>query len=529
MLAAVYARYSTDRQSESSTADQIRVCRARADAEGWTVAAELADEGVSGSTPVAARPAGRRLLADALARRFEVLLLEGLDRLSRDMVESERVVRRLEHLGIRIVGISDGYDSQSTARKLHRGMRGIVNELYLDDLRHKTHRGLAGQVARGYHAGGKAFGYRSTHDGHGYRLEVDPEQAAVVRWIFDRYAAGASAQRIAHELNARGTPSPRGGTWAVSAIYGAPAKGAGILANETYVGRYVWNRGQWIKDPDTGKRQRVARPRSEWHVLDLPELRIVTDEQWHAVQARREAGRLAGGRGRGATPRTLFGGLMTCGRCGGAVVAVDARRYGCAAAKDRGATVCTGVAVPREAADERLLDVVRAAFLSPESRLELQQAVHELTRAAARQAREADRAAAGQRADLQAEVDRLVEAIAAVGVSPALAARLQAAEARLQAAAAPAPVPLGAVNMRAALADYERRVQRLEVALAEDRDAARRMLAELLGGITIRPGPDGQVWADLESSEPARLLVAGSLLGWVAGARSTTRKRIRLL
>ena len=97
MRAAIYARYSTDRQRESSIADQVRLCRARADLEGWAVVAEHGDQGISGSTPVAGRPAGQRLLADILAARFDVLLLEGLDRLSRDLVEQEQQVRRLEH------------------------------------------------------------------------------------------------------------------------------------------------------------------------------------------------------------------------------------------------------------------------------------------------------------------------------------------------------------------------------------------------------------------------------------------------
>lgn len=149
MRAAVYARFSTERQRESSITDQFRLCQAAAEGRGWAVAVRHADEGVSGSTPVASRSGGAALLADVLAGRVEVVVLEGLDRLSRDLVEQETIVRRLEHRGVRIVGVSDGYDSQSAARKLHRGMRGLINEVYLDDLRAKTHRGLEGQVVRG--------------------------------------------------------------------------------------------------------------------------------------------------------------------------------------------------------------------------------------------------------------------------------------------------------------------------------------------------------------------------------------------
>ena len=114
------------------------------------------------------------MLEQAIAGRFTTLIIEGLDRLSRDQVEQERIVRRLEYRGVRIVGVSDGYDSNAgSSRKLVRGMRGLVNEIYLDDLRAKTHRGLAGQIERGFHAGGLSFGYRSLQVEGGFRLEVD--------------------------------------------------------------------------------------------------------------------------------------------------------------------------------------------------------------------------------------------------------------------------------------------------------------------------------------------------------------------
>ena len=161
------------------------MCRARATSLDAAILTLHADDGVSGSTPVALRHGGKALLADAMAGRFDILFIESLDRLSRDLVEQETIVRRLEHRGLRIVGVSDGYDTNSGAsRKLTRGMRGLVNEIYLDDLRAKTHRGFAGQVERGYHAGGLSYGYRSIAGEHGHSLEIDTEAAGWVRWIF---------------------------------------------------------------------------------------------------------------------------------------------------------------------------------------------------------------------------------------------------------------------------------------------------------------------------------------------------------
>src|SRR5690349_22541688 len=158
MRAAIYARFSTDKQSETSIEDQARSCRARADALGFEIVATYADHAVSGAVPVEQRPSGTAMLAAAAARAFDVLLMESLDRLSRDSVDQEQVVRRLEHGGIRIICAS--YDSTSESRELMRGVAGVFNEQYRRDLAVKTHRGLVGQLERGYHAGGLSFGSR---------------------------------------------------------------------------------------------------------------------------------------------------------------------------------------------------------------------------------------------------------------------------------------------------------------------------------------------------------------------------------
>lgn len=530
---AIYCRYSTDRQSETSLVDQRRLCERRAVQEGLTVLVAHGDDGVSGTTPVRRRRGGAALVADAQARRFDVLIVEDLSRLSRDSVESEAVVRKLEHLGIRIIGVSDGYDSQlGNMRKAHRGMRALMNEMYLDDLREKTHRGLEGQFSRGYSAGGRAYGYRTapilSADGLqvlGRRLEVDPEQAQWVVWIYERCGIdGWPARRIAYELNERGVPALRGGTWGVSGLYGGGApRGLGVLNNETYVGRVHWNRTQWLKDPDSGKRVWRARPPEEWMVDDRPELRIVSDELWRAVRARMERGRHNGGlRGRGPNPRTLFSGLLRCGLCSGPMIAVSARAYGCLARKDRGPSVCAGTSVPRSELDDRLLSVVREELVSPEALAEAQAAIKASLSERRRTMASKIREHRERLAELDGEIQRLVDAIATVGLSPAVATRLRAAESeretlRHAAAASPDLDPTSEANVDRMFAQYRRLVANLQHALEHDRDRARALLQELIGTVRITQQGE-QIWAELQQ-EAERPAVAGgpSLLG-VAGA-----------
>lgn len=532
--AALYARYSTDRQRETSIADQLREAHARAGREGWVIVAQHADEGISGSVPVALRSGGKALLADALAGRFDVLVLEGLDRLSREIGEAETITKRLEHRGIRIVGTADGYDSDARGRKVMRIARGLVNELYLDDLREKTHRGLAGQFARGYHVGGVTYGYRTepAPDGRGRVLVIDEPRAAVVREIMSRYAGGESVRPIVHDLNRRGIPGPSGKAWAVSAIHGSHTRRLGLLHAEVYVGRLTWNRRQWVKDPETGARRYVERPRHEWQVRESPELRIVDADTWARVQARIAAGAgLRGRRGRGQSPRTLFGCLLRCGLCGSHMTAVDARRYGCIAHHDRGPAVCAGVAVPRQALERRLLAELRDDLLSPEALADVHVAVREALAIARRDDRR--EAARGRLVALQGEIERLADAVAAMGLSEALRARLAAAEAertalerQLQAA-----VQAPALSVDAVVARWRRAMLDLQAALVdvEDRERVRALLAELIGPVTIAREGDA-VYAEMEA--PAeRLLVAASgqaPMGVVAGACNTTRRRLRI-
>jgi hypothetical protein len=124
--------------------------------------------------------------------------------------------------------------------------------------------------------------------GRGQR-EIDPAKADIVRRIFAAYAGGASPKAIALALNADGIPGPRGGAWAATAINGDRAKGTGIINNELYIGRQIWGRQSWTKDPTTGRR--VAR-RAEPEALvasEVPELRIVSDGLWAAAKARQQA------------------------------------------------------------------------------------------------------------------------------------------------------------------------------------------------------------------------------------------------
>jgi len=249
------------------------------------VVSEYADRGISGTT--GNRPEFQRMLAAASAGEFDVLIVDDLSRLSRNQADTLRTIGRLTFDGIRIIAVSDGFDTASKSYKVQAGVRGLINDIYIDDLKEKTHRGLTGRALDGGWVSVAPYGYQNKRDDAGRpRLEVVPDQADVVRDIFERYASGWSPRKIAAALNQRKIVSPRGGYWRGSAILGRSDRRSGILACETYVGRLHWNRSTWQRDPDTGRRRRSARPESEWIVTEQPELRVVDDALWEAAQRR---------------------------------------------------------------------------------------------------------------------------------------------------------------------------------------------------------------------------------------------------
>jgi hypothetical protein len=182
---------------------------------------------------------------------------------------------------INIVTLSEG-----EVNELHIGLKGTMGALYLKDLADKTRRGLRGRVEDGKSGGGLCYGYDvvKQFDANGEAIRgdrtINEVEADIVRRIFSDYLAGQSSRTIAMTLNREGVSGPQGSKWGLSTIHGNPKRGVGILNNELYVGKLVWNRLRYINDPDTGKRVSRLNPESEWVIQDVPELRIVEQDVW---------------------------------------------------------------------------------------------------------------------------------------------------------------------------------------------------------------------------------------------------------
>ncbi len=414
-VACIYARYSSDNQRDASIEDQIRLCSERAASQGWSVLKSYSDHGISGAS-LLLRPGIQSLLADAQAGKFSIVLAEALDRLSRDQEDIAAIYKRLLFAGVRIVTLAEG-----EVNELHVGLKGTMNALFLKDLADKTRRGLRGRVEAGRSGGGISYGYKVVRrigaDGEPARgeREIAPAEAGIIRRIFEEYASGKSTALIAAGLNEDGIPAPSGRTWGPSAIHGHQKRQTGILNNELYVGRLVWNRLRFIKDPDTGKRISRPNPKSAWIVKEVPALRIVDDELWQKAKARQAATEAKfGERNKGHIDRrqrsALLSGLVKCASCGGNYIILNRTRLGCSNAKYKG-TCDNRRTVVRTDLEAAILDGLQHRLMDPR----LTEAFcEEYTRAFNRLCKEQGAAIDGKKAELAKvirERDRLVQAI----------------------------------------------------------------------------------------------------------------------
>jgi site-specific DNA recombinase len=536
MRVALYARYSTDNQSVASIEDQFRICREHADRERWQIIDTYHDAAISGAS-VILRPGIQALLQDAQRGKFDIVLAEALDRVSRDQADVATLFKHLRFAGVQIVTLAEGEISE-----LHVGLKGTMNALFLKDLAAKTHRGLRGRVEKGKAGGGLCYGYdvvkRIDSEGEPVRGErkINEAEAIVARRIFREFAAGKSPRAIATDLNRDGIPGPFGHSWGDTTIRGHASRGNGIVNNELYIGMLVWNRQRFIKDPNTGKRVSRPNPDVKWIRAEVPALSIVEDELWQRVKLRQaelakqfeattkgvraaRAERLNGLR----RPAFLLSGLLICGCCGGRYGIVVNDRYGCLGHFRKG--ICdNGRTVRRDDIERRVLAGLTDKLVSPEAVAVAVRAYAEETN---RQNHERRAQAEADRRSLE-KIERGIKGIMAAiedGMyQPTMKARMgelaeQKAEIEAHLAEPPADVP----DIHPNIAElYRTKVIRLAETLADpDSDGeAREDIRSLVGEVVLTPGEKrGQINAILRGEMMAVLDLA-------AGRRRSPRPEV---
>ena len=306
--------------------------------------------------------------------------------------------------------------------------------------------------------------------------------------------AGISPKAIAKQLNAGGVPGPRGSAWSPSTIHGHAGRGTGILNNTLYIGRRVWNRQGFLKDPDGN---RVARPNppSAWVTNDVPHLQIVDADLWEAVKARQAATRhtMRPGIVRARRPKYLFSGLTTCGACGGGFILSSRDTLRCFNQTARG--TCTNVrTITRQEVEQRVLRAMKERLFAPSAFAEFCQAFTEEMNRLRREHRVQVAAAPREIATINRRSDEILELLIK-GFSDERwkdeLRRIEERRAELNAAIAAAEVepPLPALHPHMAEV-FRQKTEMLAAALERDEEhySARETLRGFLDQIIIPPG-----------------------------------------
>lgn len=314
--AALYARYSSDIQNDRSIDDQFAICRTYAEREGLNVVKEFefCDRAKSSAT-MRGRAGLRQLLEAARADKFEVLIVECFDRLSRDTEDLPGIYKRLSFAEIELHSLNEGI-----ADGMKIGFRGIMGAAFLKDLADKVRRHHVARAKEGHVMGMVTYGYRCVAGKPGER-EKDPQTAPIVHRIFAEYASGVKPREIAKGLTRDKIPSPSGAdVWSHQTLLGGGGK-SGLLRNPNYVGTLVYNRQKNVRDPDGGMTSR-SNPERDHISTDVPHLRIIDQNLWDAAQANRTDRSLkmfgpGGIKRRQVVKRSdhLLSGMLRCGVC----------------------------------------------------------------------------------------------------------------------------------------------------------------------------------------------------------------------
>jgi DNA invertase Pin-like site-specific DNA recombinase len=315
----------SDLQQDRSVEDQFHICRSLAKREGIRVVQTFDDRALSGASLIDRK--GALALIDAAKRKaFDTVIVESLDRLSRDQADLAIIYKTLQFHGVEICTVNEG-----VATPMHVGIRGLLGAMFLRDLGDKVRRGAMGRVREGKIPGAVAYGYEAVPGKPGER-RIKPDEAKVLRFIYEQTAKGRSGRDIAAELTAKGVPAPDGGShWSHQIFTNGQT---GLVGRPLHRGEIHWNTKRTVLNPETGRKTKRFNDRKDWLIVPAEHLRIIDEPLWDAaMKVRRDrAEQLApnGKKQRAVIPRNRFilSGMLRCAACGGSMRIAGATRSG---------------------------------------------------------------------------------------------------------------------------------------------------------------------------------------------------------
>jgi len=526
---AIYARYSSREQDGTSTIEsQVRECRAYARTHGLVIVEDalFVDRAKEGTT-TEQRDQFQAMLAMAqrTPKPFGIILVWKFSRFARNREDSAIHKSLLRRHGVEVLSVSEPVDRDSAMGVLVEGIIEIQDQFYSARLAEEVRRGQREATLEGFSTGGRApYGYRrvevpdprgrTDRTGRPIRrmtLAIEHTEAAIVRRLFELYAAGSGYTRIAKRLNEEGVPGPWSQSWDGSAI-------REILRNDAYRGARVYGRIRKVKTAQ-GTRSKRSRPETTRTIKEGAHPVIIETELWDRVKNRRDAVAQAYegyehhfGATKSLQTRFLLTGLLQCAVCGANFAArvAQTRRgsgryyyYGCAFRARRGTSVCqNSTLLPQAAIERELLELLQQAVLTPATLERLLTVVNARLRAQATVSRPRIKELRKALTQLDREIANYTRAIAkgdfssleqALAAAEQRRATLQADLAQLDGNQQPAVVQLTPAAL-------ERHLQGMTEKLRSGvngkvREAIQQSVARILvggdGTVTLESKPDG--------------------------------------
>lgn len=225
--AVIYARYSSDTQTEQSIEGQLRVCNEYAKNNDILILRTYIDRAMTGTNDN--RPDFRQMIEDSKKHDFSIVLVYKFDRFSRNKYETTKHKKTLKDNGVKVVSATEYIPDSPEAIILESMIEGYA-EYYSAELSQKVKRGMNETRQKGNFTGGTIiYGYKVEN----HKVVIDEEKAEVVRFIYDQYAQGVYVKDIIKTLTERGIFN-HGKKFARNTIYN-------ILKNEKYFGIYRHN------------------------------------------------------------------------------------------------------------------------------------------------------------------------------------------------------------------------------------------------------------------------------------------------
>lgn len=277
--AVIYARYSSDTQTEQSIEGQLRVCQDYAKNNDILVVGTYVDRAMTGTNDL--RPDFQRMIKDSNKRQWDFVLVYKLDRFSRNKYETTIHKHTLKENGVKVLSAMENIPDSPEGIILESLLEGM-NQYYSAELSQKVHRGLNESYCKGQYTGGPViYGY----DVVDKKNVINPEEAEIVKEIFTKYSQGYTAVALAKDFQARGIRTKKG-------YYITDKKIYKILANTKYNGK--------IRHGDT--------------IYDNIYPKIIDDVTWQKVQDIHAENQHAPGRKKEIYDFILSGKLY-CGDC----------------------------------------------------------------------------------------------------------------------------------------------------------------------------------------------------------------------